>query len=399
MRTLFTSFPSYGHLHPLLPLAHAVRERGHEVVVATAEAFRAVVERTGLPLAPAGLSEPAIVREASRRFPEAGAGERGLFMFAHVAAPPMLAGLERHVERWAPELIVHEEGEWAGPLAAALANVPSVAHGWGSPLWSEEELRRIDRAITPLWESHELTPGSPAALFDHLYLDPCPPPLQAPHAAAIRTRRQLRFEAFDGGEPLPSWFHRLGRRPAIYVTLGTVPAYNRAPELVATVITALGDEDVDVVVTVGPDNDPRAFDSRPANVRVERYLPQARILSACSLAITHGGAGSTLAALSYGLPVLLVPRGAPSQLRMAKSCVDAGVGRTLADEEISPDRIAADVRALLEDRSYRTNAARVRESVFSVPRATDVVAGLEDLVITVERKMAERRSVRASARP
>lgn len=366
-----------------------MRRRGHDVAVATAEAFRASVERSRLPLAPAGLSEPVIVREASRRLPEAEAGERGLFMFAHVAAPAMLPDLQGHVGRWSPDLIVHEEGEWAGPLAAALAGVASAAHAWGSPLWSEEELRRIDRAITPLWESHGLAPGSPAALFDHLYLDPCPPPLQAAHAAAIETREPVRFEAFDGSGPLPSWFDRLGGRPAIYVTLGTVPTYNRAPELLSTVITALGGEDVDVIVTVGPNNDPRAFDPLPANVRVERYLPQARVLSACSLAITHGGAGSTLAALSKALPVLLLPRGAPSQLRMAKSCVEAGVGRVLPAEEISAERIAADVRALLEVPSYRRNAVRVRDAFLGVPSAADAVARLEHLA---KRKVVPRQS-------
>ena len=380
MRALFTCYPAYGHLHPVLPLAHAMRRRGHEVVVATAEAFCPAIERTGLPSVPAGLDEAAIVRKGAHRFLEAEAGERGPLLFAHVAAPAMLPDLRRIVERFAPDVIVHEEGEWAGPLAAALAAIPSVAHGWGSPLSSEEELRRIARAVAPLWERHRLAPKSPAALFDHVYLDACPPPLQAAHAATIETRRLVRFEAFDGVEPLPSWVDQLGPRPAIYVTLGTVPTFNRAPDVFSSVITGLADDDVDVVVTVGPNNDPRAFHPLPENLRVERYLPQARILAACSLAITHGGAGSTLAALSYGLPVLLLPRGAPSQLRMANSCVNAGVGRALSGEHVSAQRIAAEVRTLLSVPSYRTNAVRLRQALAEVPPATEVVARLEDLV-------------------
>ncbi len=356
-----------------------MRERGHEVMVATAEEFRRPVESARLPLVPAGLSEPAMVREARHRFPEATLAQRGIWMFACVAAPAMLPELLGHIELYAPDVIVHEEGEWAGPVAARIAGIPSVAHGWGSPLWSADELQRIDHAVRPLWESNGVQPGSPAGLFDHLYLDPCPPPLQAAHASNIEKRRRIRFEAFDGGGQLPSWFGQLGHRPAIYVTLGTVPIYNRAPELISTIIAALRDQDVDVIVTVGANNDPTEF-APAANTRVERYLPQGRILSACSIAVTHGGAGSTLAALSYGLPILLLPRGAASQLRLANTCVDAGVGRSLAPGEISVQRVLADVRELLDRPSYSRNAARLREGLHEIPSPADTVSVIEDLV-------------------
>ena len=78
--------------------------------------------------------------------------------------------------------------------------------------------------------------------------------------------------------------------------------------------------------------------------------------------------------------MLVLPRGAPSQLRMAKSCVDAGVGRAPSGENISVERIEADVRTLLEVASYRTNAVRLREAILDVPPAADVVTRLEHLV-------------------
>src|SRR5256885_9690132 len=37
VRLLFTSLAAYGHVYPLLPLAVAAREAGHEVLFATAE--------------------------------------------------------------------------------------------------------------------------------------------------------------------------------------------------------------------------------------------------------------------------------------------------------------------------------------------------------------------------
>src|SRR5690606_5231913 len=55
MRILITTQPGYRHLHPLLPLARAASEKGHEVRIATAASLRPVVEASGFPCVPAGL--------------------------------------------------------------------------------------------------------------------------------------------------------------------------------------------------------------------------------------------------------------------------------------------------------------------------------------------------------
>ena len=43
MRILFSSVPQHGHLLPLLPLARAFQDRGHEVAVLTAAGMAPVV--------------------------------------------------------------------------------------------------------------------------------------------------------------------------------------------------------------------------------------------------------------------------------------------------------------------------------------------------------------------
>ncbi len=47
MRVLLTSCPSYGHVNPMLPLARAARDAGHEVVVATGAELVPEIERHG----------------------------------------------------------------------------------------------------------------------------------------------------------------------------------------------------------------------------------------------------------------------------------------------------------------------------------------------------------------
>jgi UDP:flavonoid glycosyltransferase YjiC (YdhE family) len=382
MRVLFTSLPSSGHLHPLLPLAHALAAAGHEVVVASGGNAAATVTEHGLAFIEAGHEEPEIMAKAIVQIPDATPAERGIAMFATIAAPALVDDLRPQLERLAPALVVHEEGEWGGPIVAAMAGVPSVAFGWGSPLWTDDELRTIEAATAPLWQHHGVEPASPSALFDHLYLDTCPPVLQARNAERVARRQTLRFQPFDSGDELPPWFDTLDGRPLVYVTLGTVPAFNTAPETLAAIIEALAGEAVDVVITVGNNNDPRDLPPLPPNMRAERYLPQAQVLARSTLAITHGGAGSTIAALAFGLPVLVLPRGAPSQHRLAARCVESGVGLALEPDNVSPSTVHDALRALLENTALRTGAERVRTSIEAQPDVTAIVPCLEKLAHT-----------------
>ena len=50
MRVLFSSTAGYGHFLPLVPLARAFADEGHNVAFATAEDFRSDVESHGLEL-------------------------------------------------------------------------------------------------------------------------------------------------------------------------------------------------------------------------------------------------------------------------------------------------------------------------------------------------------------
>src|SRR5919202_2395097 len=68
MRILFTTQPAASHLRPLLPLARALREAGHDIAFACAEPFRAEVEASGFASFPAGLDW--LVADAERFFPQ-----------------------------------------------------------------------------------------------------------------------------------------------------------------------------------------------------------------------------------------------------------------------------------------------------------------------------------------
>src|SRR5215213_5020794 len=55
MRALFTFQPGTGMFRPLVPLARALRDAGHEVAFASAASFRPQVEACGFELFPSGI--------------------------------------------------------------------------------------------------------------------------------------------------------------------------------------------------------------------------------------------------------------------------------------------------------------------------------------------------------
>lgn len=75
-----------------------------------------------------------------------------------------------------------------------------------------------------------------------------------------------------------------------------------------TVIEALSNLPVRALVTVGPALDPRAFRA-PAHVIVCAAAPHSAVLPRTSLVVTHGGHGTVIRALAFGVPLLCLPMG------------------------------------------------------------------------------------------
>ena len=91
-----------------------------------------------------------------------------------------------------------------------------------------------------------------------------------------------------------------------------------------------------------------------------------------------GGAGTMLAALGCGLPMLTIPQGADQYLN-AEICARRGVGRTLLTEQVTPTAVREEVGRLLDDPGYRAAASEVAAEIAAMPAADDVVPALEAL--------------------
>jgi UDP:flavonoid glycosyltransferase YjiC (YdhE family) len=376
MRIVFSSQPSYGHLYPLLPLALACAEAGHDVMVATGEPFLGRLPLPTVPSLPAGTVPRELQALTLRNHPEVdtstldGILRFGGFMFGETLQRVVTPVLLDVFARLRPDLVVYECNDIGAAIAADVLGIRAVAYGLGAV---SEPFRQWHRMAVEdqrnRWQGRE--PGDLAA-YPAGYLDPVPASLYAdqplpPNRLAVRTT------AWSEPADLPAVLSGPAVRPRVYVTLGTVSF--GAVDVLRRAVLETAAHDVDVLVAAGPDGDPGLLGELPANVTVARYVAQAEVLSRVDLIVHHGGAGTVLGALANALPQLILPQGADQPIN-ARLVERAGAGRALANDAQTPGAIGTAVGALLGDGPERVVAKRFAGEIAELPGPAEVAAGL-----------------------
>lgn len=333
MRVLFASLASVGHTYPLIPLAIAARDAGHEVRFAAGENVHAPLAANGLrPFRPAD-------------------------SFYELYAED----LEPELARLRPDLVIHEWGVPGAAVAARRAGVPGIWHGFGRLFPEGIGLESPTR--------NREAPGRP-------HIDICPPSLQDKEFVATQDRIELRPVPYSEPAPLPAWLGRRPSRPLVYLTFGT--AFG-TPALLTTAIEGLARLDVRVVVAAGR-VPPDQLGEVPDNVTVQPWAAQADLLAHVDVVVHHGGSGTTLGALTVGAPQLVLPQGA-DQFANADAVSAAGAGLLLHPEELSADAIADHTQALLprhRDAGHRAAARAIAREIASMPSPDQVARRLPE---------------------
>jgi len=371
MRVLVTTFPGYGHFHPVAPIALALQRAGHDVRIATHAGFGRWVQACGLTVLAAGRSEDEMVAEAAAFRPE----ERSARLFTTISVPAFADDVLAALDRWRPDLVVSEEGEHAGPLIASVLGVPSATHSWPAPARPPEECAARVEMLAGVWREFGQQ-GRPRLYGDH-YLDCCPPPLQTSAVANLDGVLAIRPTLFDGPPTTPPRWLEDVVSPVVFVTLGTVAMYAR-PEILRTIVESVTTKAGTVIAATGPH--PESVIQPHPKVRCARYLPLSGILPVTDLVISHGGASTTVACLLAAVPHLIVPQGAPSQLRIAARVVTLGVGHALDGERLDEVTVASAATELLRDNNIRDRINAIRATLAALPGPVEVASHLAGLV-------------------
>ena len=347
MRIAFAANPALGHVLPLVPLATAAREAGHDVAVIGGAAIGPVLAAHGLGHVEAGPPNlPAVF---------AAIGADGLTGprlavavwsrgFAEVVGRPLAHALLALAQTWRPDLLVHDDSEQGTWIAAERLGIPHVA--LQATAWRGSMLHLSAEPAGRLREELGLPPD-PALVSWHRFgfLATRPPGLLDPSDPLPASATPMRAIAVeDPGASVASWLEEApaqGRR--IAVTLGTVAPDRRAP-LLSTILDGVGRMNAEVVVALGPGLDPASFLPRRANVRLVSFVPMAA-----------------------------------DQPANAAACLAAGAARVVEREAWTVPGIRSAVEAALADPSLGEAAGRLRSEIEAMPLPYEVLPRLEAL--------------------
>jgi UDP-N-acetylglucosamine:LPS N-acetylglucosamine transferase len=384
MRVLITSTPGIGHVYPVLPLARALRHAGHELLWVIAEEGEELVRHHGFAVAVAGMNVDERRATLGSRFAEImrlpPRSRRGHFfagLFARGAAPKTVNQLGPIFDRFNPDVVIHEIGELAAAPHAVARGLPHATVAYSGAL-ADLAVTMVEEALVAVWATLGLAPPSWSDIAGDVYFHPFPASMgQAPTIDRVHELRP----ADAAGDPVdaPDWLSSFGRdRRGVYVTAGTTPIVATLAPWRAT-FDALASIDVDVLATIGPQFPIDDLGPLPANVRVERFVPQSLVLDRVGVVLSHGGAGTLLAAARVGVPQLTIPTWA-DQWENADAVAHAGAGIVLEHDQHDSASIRAALERLLHDGTYRDAAARLAGDIAAMPTASDHVTTIEQLV-------------------
>ncbi len=399
-RVVLVTLGSWGDVLPYLAIALGLRERGHQVVLATSACYRAKVEALGVgyrSVRPDSdwVADPARMRRRSHP---------GLGLI-RVAREWLLPALPETYEdtaaaaEGADVLVSHPLAAYAARLVAEKKRVPwvstmlvplgffSVYDGTKLPLpaalsapfhWLGPQLRssmlwfgaRATRFLAkpwyclrtelnlppatdgnPLSDSH--SPDLVLALFSKLLADKQP---DWPPQTVVTG---FPFSPRAGGTGLPPELARFldsGPPPMVF-TLGTAVGSDagRFYETSLAATRALGYR----AVFVGSGVQERL--ATGAEAITLDYAPYAELFPRAAVVVHHGGIGTTGLAMRAGRPMLVMPR-AWDQPDNAARAAHLGVARVLPRRRYTAARVASELRHLLGD-AYRQRALAVRDQL------------------------------------
>lgn len=396
MRVLFTFTGGSGHFLPTVPFARALQKLGHDVTYACQEGMVAMVHSEGWRAVASGgntLLDPQARRPlaAVDRLTEESSIRRS---FAGSVARERTVRLLGIAKQWRPDLIVRDEMDFAGAVAAEVLNIPHAAVvviAAGGFLRADV----VDDPIAALRCAHGLDPPGDVMGMLHRYLTivPVPPSFRDPSDPLPQTAHHVRpavLDQIEGNWPACDRAVLGPGRTRVYVSLGTI--FNQeSGDLFGRVLAGLAALPLEVVATVGRQVDPTELGRLPRNVRVEQFVPIADVLASSDGVLSHGGSGTVIAALACGLPQIVLALGADQPLN-ADRCVALGVGIALDAAHSTSTAIAEATVTVLSDETYRTQARQLRSEIASLPDARHVAALFERLVRTrapLPREIAE----------
>lgn len=399
MRVFCSVTGSQGHARAMLPLAQALAEADHDVLVACPPHLADVFSPAPVRVEPI-LPDMAQIMQAmmTMKDPRQDADEEieldPRLMMVLFSAGPHVSSTFRTLlpvaRQFEPDLVLRDGAELAGCLLGEALGVPhvSVPSGAGNIIDPE--------GIVDILNERRREVGLPEqadsrSIYRHGRIDCMPAEYsfaryKIPDAFTYRQPMQL-----DGEEGLPMEFAELpADRPLVLASVGTAlpvmlglrsmsvepPDDMMDPaDTVRALVAGLSAVDCSAVVaTAGFPLD--GVDVGP-NVHVVDWVPQTLLLQCTQLFITHCGYNGIREAVRFGVPMVTLPQFA-DQHHNAERVAELGLG--LPVTEVTPEGVAAACEQALADDRISQVARTAQRAMLTLPSVQSAVEYLEGVV-------------------
>jgi zeaxanthin glucosyltransferase len=169
------------------------------------------------------------------------------------------------------------------------------------------------------------------------------------------------FHDGNGREPLDFPWDRLTGEPLIYASMGTI--LNGRVDVFRTIVAALANhKDVQLVLSIGNQIDPKQIGRVPSNAIIVQRAPQLDLLKQASVCITHAGLNTVLESLAQGVPQVAIPV-TFDQPGVAARIADKQTGVVTSLDKLTPDHLSSLLTEVLTNPGYRKNAKRLQKAI------------------------------------
>ena len=387
MRCLLLSLDAAGNWPPERCLIRALVERGHEVhVVTDAGHERDTVSAGGTYVPYRCVRGPGIARRNAGQGPPKGSpnedpkiSELELLFRTRTLNADFGAELEGAIERIVPDVLLVDQMLWSAIAAAERSSLPTAVL-WHT-VFTAGALRKL-----------------PGFALDELNVQRRELGLDAVADRFAQDERAEAIIAFTLGEfdlpsaELPGNLHYVGplaclpeplpayespwpaddSRPLVLISYST--SFQDQIDLLQRVVDALAELPVRGLMTLGPAIEAELLNV-PENVVCETFVPHAAVLPEVDLVVTHAGHGTTMAAVTAGVPLLCTPMGRDQN--EVGACVERnGLGQVVSQE--------APVNELRDAIAGRLADAAMRDRCRAFADRIDLNAGLNTAIEVLE---------------
>lgn len=418
-RIVFTTWGSYGDIHPHMALALEMQRRGHDPVVATSEIYREKITAEGLGFHPVrpDLPDPDSAEAAVMMRKLADSTFGPIFIFRELLMPHVRStyedtlaavqadgGADLMVSHQVPlvaSIVAEMTGvKWVSsvlfPIAFASVydpptppQFPAVRHlvtlhpfigealmglgkwtmGWfAEPVQSLRAELGLKRGPNPIFDAHH-SPELVLALFSEVF-----GPKQPDFPEQTVITGFPFYDRNDAGLEVPTDLeHFLSNgEPPILFTLGSSLIWLESDFYRMAIEASVKLGRRALLLTGDKRNLP---DILPDGIAAFDYAPHNVVMPRSCVNVHQGGIGTTAQALRSGRPMLVVPYG-QDQPDNARRCVELGVGRSLPASQLTVETLVREIKPLLDSPAVLARAAEIGKRIRSetgVATACDLI--------------------------